>query len=151
MTAGYDIRNGGWVFTPYGRVEYVNSKVKAFAERGTEGIAISDQSMTSNLMTLGAEMQYTASPSWGMFVPHLRMEFQNQSQSAADATAQAEGSGVQLTVSPELNKDKTFGNLALGASAQFGKGKTGFLDFEKTFGKENFRDQRITSGFKVEF
>ncbi|MEY4730475.1 MAG: hypothetical protein RL020_1633, partial [Pseudomonadota bacterium] len=151
LTAGYDIRSGGWVLTPYGRVEYLNAKVKAYAERGIDGIAVSDQSMTSSLMTVGGEIQYIASTSWGIFVPHLRVEFQNQSQSAADATAQAVGSGVQLTVSPDLNKDKSFGNMAVGASAQFGRGKTGFLDVEKTFSKENIKDQRITAGFKVEF
>jgi uncharacterized protein YhjY with autotransporter beta-barrel domain len=129
----------------------VNAKVKAYAERGIDGIAVSDQSMTSSLMTVGGEIQYIASTSWGIFVPHLRVEFQNQSQSAADATAQAVGSGVQLTVSPDLNKDKSFGNMAVGASAQFGRGKTGFLDVEKTFSKENIKDQRITAGFKVEF
>ncbi len=151
LTAGYDWRSGGWAFTPYGRIEYLKSKVKAFNERGTEPIAVGDQLMTSNLTTLGTELQYTQSTSWGVFVPHLRVEFQNQSQSADEAKAQAVGGGVQLTVTPELNKDKSFGNVAIGASAQFGKGKTGFLDVEQTVGKTNFKDQRITSGFKVEF
>jgi uncharacterized protein with beta-barrel porin domain len=64
LTPGYDMRNGGWAFTPYGRVEYVNSKVKAFAERGTDGITASDQSMISSLLMLGAKMQYTASACW---------------------------------------------------------------------------------------
>jgi uncharacterized protein with beta-barrel porin domain len=151
LTAGYDWRSGGWVFTPYGRAEYVNSKVKAFVERGADPIQVGDQSMTSKLMTFGAEVQYTASTSWGIFVPHVRVEMQKESQSSPDATAQVVGSFTQLTVTPDLNKDKSFGNTAIGASAQFGKGKTGFLDFEKTFGKENIKDQRITTGFKVEF
>jgi uncharacterized protein YhjY with autotransporter beta-barrel domain len=151
LTAGADWRNGGWAVTPYGRAEYVKSKIKAFTESGTEPITVSDQSMTSNFLSLGIELQYTASTSRGIFIPHTRIEYQNQSQSAADGKAQAVGSTVQLTVSPELNQDKTSGNVAIGASAQFGKGKTGFLDFEKTFGKENFKDRRISAGYKVEF
>jgi uncharacterized protein YhjY with autotransporter beta-barrel domain len=151
LTAGYDWRSGGWAFTPYGRIEYLKAQVKGFNERGTEPIAVGDQSTTSNMTTLGTELQYTNSTSWGVFVPHLRVEFQNQSQSADEGKAQAVGSSVQLTVTPELNKDKSFANVSIGASAQFGKGKTGFVDVEKTIGKENFKDQRITSGFKVEF
>lgn len=151
LTAGLDWRDGSWAVTPYGRAEYVNSKVKAFTERGTDPIAVGDQSMTSSLFSLGVELQYTASTIWGIFIPHARIEYQNQSQSSADSTAQAVGSTVQLTVTPDLNKDKSFGNVGIGASAQFGKGKTGFLDFERSFGRENIKEQRFTAGYKVEF
>jgi outer membrane autotransporter protein len=151
LSAGLDWRDQAWAITPYLRAEYLNSKVKGFSERGTNPIQVGNQSLTSSMFSVGAEAQYTASTSWGIFIPHVRIEMQQQSQSSAEATAQAVGSNVQLIVTPDLNKDKSFGNAALGASAQFGKGKTGFLDFEKTFGKENFKDQRITTGFKVEF
>jgi uncharacterized protein YhjY with autotransporter beta-barrel domain len=151
MSAGLDWRDGAWAITPYLRAEYINSKVKGFTESGKDTIQVGDQSLTSSMFSVGAEAQYTASTSWGIFIPHARIEIQQQSQSSPDATAQAVGSSIQLTVSPDLNKDKSFGNAALGASAQFGKGKTGFLDFEKTFGKDNFKDQRITAGYKIEF
>ncbi len=43
-------------------------------------------------------------------------------------------------MTPDFSNDKRFGNMVLDASARFGKGKTDFLDFEKTFDKENFKD-----------
>ncbi len=151
LSAGLDWRDYAWAITPYVRAEYLHSKVKGFSERGTSPIQVGNQSLTSSMFTVGTEAQYTVSTSWGIFIPHARIEMQKQSQSSPDATAQAVGSGVQLTVSPDLNKDKSYGNAGFGASAQFAKGKTGFLDFDKTFGKENFRDQRFSGGVKIEF
>ncbi len=150
-TTGYVWRDRAWALSPYIRLEYAQLSAKGYTESGSDAARFSDQSITTEVASLGTDIQYSASTSWGVFIPHVRLEYLNRTKSAGATEAQSVGNNALLTVAQASNKNKNFGSLGIGASAQFGTGKTGFLDFDKTFGNDNIRDQRITSGIKIEF
>ncbi len=152
LTGGYDYREGAFIVTPYGRLEYLQSKVDAYREYGESPIAVSDQSLTSTTLALGGEMQYFISTTWGVLIPHARMEYLRQTQtSGKTGTAQLVGDTVQVNIDPQLNLDKDYGTAGVGVSAQFSKGVVGFVDYDRSFGKLNFKHQKYSLGLKVEF
>jgi uncharacterized protein YhjY with autotransporter beta-barrel domain len=152
MTGGVDFRFSNFTFAPYVRADYLSSEVDEFTEQGEAPLQLSGQKLTANVYTLGAQLQNAFSTSAGIFIPHLRVELQRQSQNTARAvTAQLVGSSAQVLVDQSTPIDKSFGQAGVGISAQFARGLTGFLDYEQLFGKENFSEKRFTGGLKAEF
>jgi outer membrane lipase/esterase len=152
MTGGIDFRFGSLTLAPYVRADYLRSEVDAFTEQGAGALQLSAQKLTSSVYTVGTQLQNSFSTSAGIFIPHLRLELQRQSQNTARAvTAQLLGSSTQVLVDQSAPVDKSFGQAGLGVSAQFSRGLTGFLDYEQLFGKENLTEKRFTTGLKAEF
>jgi outer membrane lipase/esterase len=152
MTGGIDFRFSNFTFAPYLRADYLTSSVDGFTEQGAAALQLSGQKLSSNVVTLGAQLQSSLSTGAGIFIPHLRVELQRQGQNTARAvTAQLLGSNAQVLVEQGTPIDKSFGQAGLGISAQFARGFTGFLDYEQLFGKQNFSEKRLTGGLKAEF
>ena len=154
LNAGYAFNQGPLTATPFGRVEYINASVNGFTEAGSlnEALTIGEQRVKATTVTLGGQMSYAVSTTWGVLLPNARVEFQHVVQSSVqNVTAALVGSPTPPTIVPILGQDKTFGNFAVGASAIFAKGFSCFVNYEQLFGKDNYSDRKYTLGLRIDF
>ena len=152
LSAGYAFNQGPLTATPYGRIEYIDAKVNGFTENGPADAAltVSDQKVRATTLSLGGQLSYAISTSWGVLLPYARIEFQHVAQSSVKNVFAGYG-GSDPSVVALLGVDKNFGNFAVGTSAIFAKGFSAFFNYEQLFGKDNFSDRKYTLGVRVDF
>jgi outer membrane autotransporter protein len=154
LSAGWNLSRGALTANPYGRVEYVDARIDGFTETGdaAEALTVGEQRIKATTLTLGGQLSYAVSASWGVLLPYARLELQYLAQtSAQDVTAQLAAASSPAILVPALGDDRTFGNFAVGASAILPRGVSGFFTYEQLVGKDNFRNQKYTLGLRVEF
>jgi len=154
LSAGWNFNQGPLTGNPYLRVEYVDAKINGFSESGNpkEALVIGEQRVKATTLSLGGQVSYAASTSWGVLVPYAKLELQYLAQSnAQNVTAQLTGLTSPASIVPALGQDKTFGNFAAGASAILANGFSCFFNYEQLIGKDNYKDQKYTLGLRLEF
>jgi uncharacterized protein YhjY with autotransporter beta-barrel domain len=152
VSTGYEWRSGRYALQPYLRADTLRATVDAFTEIGQAPLELSEQRLTSTVLTLGAQAQASYSIGGAVLLPHVRFEVQQQTQNIARAvSARLLGSSTQVLVDQAVLIDRRFGQFGLGLSAQFARGLTGFADYEQLFAKQNFKSRRGSVGLKVEF
>lgn len=96
VSAGYDYNAGALILNPYVRLEHFVASINGFAERGdAAAIQIGDQRITATVATLGGQVSHAINTSWGVLVPHARVEWLRQWQ------------GGQKNVDAQLVSDST--------------------------------------------
>jgi uncharacterized protein YhjY with autotransporter beta-barrel domain len=160
---GYDFGKGALRFGPTLALNYIKIEVDGFTEttEGTSGLAMrfDDQSADSLTAKVGAQLAYNLSRKWGIFTPQARFElvheYKNDSQQvtvrfANDTfvgTPGQPGSGfVVLTDEP----DEDYFNWAVGFSATFANGFSGFVDYESTESLSTITMQELSFGLRYE-
>jgi outer membrane lipase/esterase len=155
VSAGYEFNRGPLALTPFARVEYIDAKVRGFEESGNskEALSISEQRIKATTLTIGGQASYALSTKWGVLMPNARIELQHVAdRNIRDVTAFIPGDPTILPGTiPILGQDRTFGTYALGLSAVFPRGVSGFFNYEQLFGKDNFSDRHYTLGVRIEF
>jgi outer membrane autotransporter protein len=155
VNAGYQFNRGPLALTPYGRVEYIDAKVDGYDENGNsqEALTIGEQRIKATTLTVGGQVSYSLSTSWGVLLPNARIEFQHVAdRNIQNVTASLPGNPIFLPITiPILGEDRTFGNFALGVSGVFPRGVSAFFNYEQLFGKDNFSDRHYSLGLRIEF
>ena len=77
LSAGYDFTHGAWTFGPHVGSDYYNVDVDEFRETGAGGLnmVVGDQNAQSFTLNAGGHLSYVFTPSWGVLIPHLRVDF----------------------------------------------------------------------------
>lgn len=154
LSAGYQFYHEAWTLTPYGRVEYIDSRIDAFQEIPNNGgqnpLSVSEQHYQSTVLTIGGQAQYAWSQKWGVLVPYARLELQYAAQSSTNGITSQYIGGVVEPV-PIPSADKNYGNFSVGASAVLPRGLSGYFNYQYLFGKSNFSDSRYSLGISYEF
>ena len=155
VSAGYAFNRGPLALTPYGRVEYVNAKVNGFTENGNMdgALIIGSQQIKGTTLTLGGQVSYAVSTSWGVLLPNARLELQHLAQrSVSDVSARIVNQDITSPSAqiPFLGEDRNFGNFAAGVSAVFPRGVSAFFNYQQLFGKESLSDRHYTLGLRVD-
>jgi uncharacterized protein YhjY with autotransporter beta-barrel domain len=153
---GYNHSLAALTLNPYARAEYLHATVDGFAEQGSQtndgAVAVSGQRLTNTQLTVGGQVSYVVSTSWGLWIPLARLEFQRQSAtSRQDVTAQEVLVPTTSTAVPLADIDKIYGNAELGFSVMLPHGVGGFLAYQRLFGKSNFQNTHLTLGLRGEF
>jgi outer membrane autotransporter protein len=85
-------------------------------------------------------------------MPNARLELQRKVQ------GDNRNINAALLADPTINGiaplepvDRNYGNFSVGASAVLPKGVSGFFNYERLFGRENFSNSKYTVGVRVEF
>jgi outer membrane autotransporter protein len=156
VSAGYAFNRGPLTLTPYGRVEYIDTKVNGFDESGNsdEALTLSEQRTQATTLTVGGQASYALSTTWGVLIPNARIELQHVvDRNIKDVTATIAGNPTTLpaTIPTTLGEDRTYGTYGLGLSAIFPRGASGFFNYEQSFSKDNFSDRHYTLGLRIEF
>jgi outer membrane autotransporter protein len=154
LSAGYDQRWGAWSLSPFARAEMVDVRIQAFEEFGSiNSLEVGEQRVKSGNFTLGGQLQYNISSGWGIVTPYARIEatrtFEDNT-SPVRVRLVGSSSAILLDESTEL-RDQSFGNAAIGVSAQMLRGISLFADAEVGFGQTNYKPWRLNGGMKVEF
>jgi uncharacterized protein with beta-barrel porin domain len=150
LGSGYDFRVGAATFTPYGRVEYVH-----LTEKGALGLDLFvDRQHIDSLQTaLGGRASYSINTPFGVVVPfgsfEWRHEFLNDTRSVT--AKYAVDPFNTFFVIPTENPDRDYFALAVGASAQFSKGISAFLNYETALGLRSVTAHGFTGGVRFEF
>nr|MBP8295602.1 autotransporter outer membrane beta-barrel domain-containing protein [Burkholderiales bacterium] len=153
ITAGADLNRGPLTLNPYLRMDYVNAKVNAFSESGDAGaIRIGELDLKQTVLTLGGQVSYAMSTSWGVLLPNARLELQRRLQGdGRNVTAALVADGaVNAQVALE-NPDKDYGNVSVGFSTVLPGGISGFANYERLFGRDGYRNSKFTVGVRFEF
>lgn len=79
LSAGADLRQGNWQFTPYTRVDVARATLDAYSEHGDPiyALAQDDLKVRTTTGSLGLRVDFKHKADWGMFTPELRLEYQH--------------------------------------------------------------------------
>ncbi|MGH8028272.1 MAG: autotransporter domain-containing protein, partial [Pseudoxanthomonas sp.] len=90
VSAGADLQNGDWQFTPYARVDVAQATLDGYTETGDPlySLAYGDMEVDTATGNLGVRVDYRVRTGWGLFSPQLRLEYQHDFQGNGAATMQ---------------------------------------------------------------
>ena len=153
ITAGADIARDALTINPYARVDHVQARINGFSESGAAvALKIDDVNLKTTILTLGGQVSYTVSTSWGVLVPNARLELQRRAQGSGRIV------GAQLVADAAISSqvqletvDRDYGNFTLGVSAVFPRGVSGFANWERLFGRQGYSNSKLTVGVRFEF
>jgi uncharacterized protein YhjY with autotransporter beta-barrel domain len=163
VATGYDFGSGGLRFGPNVALNYIKADIDGFREKteGTSGLAMAfnDQSADSLALKAGGHLNYSLSRTWGILSPHARFdivrELANDSQRITvryandpivTSPGQPGGSFVIFTDDP----DEYYFLWAVGFSAQFVNGLSGFIDYESTESLDTFTSAEVSFGLRYQ-
>jgi outer membrane autotransporter protein len=159
VSTGWNYIHEMLTLNPYARYEFIRATVDGFSEDTGSAttrdfaVSISQQRAESSILSIGAQVNYAASVSWGVLQPFGRLEFQRQTR---DSKIPVNARLVLATAStdavvPQAGADKAYGNFALGVNALMAKGFNAFVQWERLFGKSNYKDDKFQVQFRYTF
>jgi uncharacterized protein YhjY with autotransporter beta-barrel domain len=152
VSGGYEFNRGPLAMSPYVRAEYVDAKVDGFTESGgRDALVVGEQRIKATTLTVGGQVSYAISTSWGVLIPNGRVEFQHIANRNVNNIQVGYVTGPPSTPLVVLGDDRNFGTFAAGVSGVFPNGVGAFFNYEQLFGKDNFSNRHYTLGLRVEF
>lgn len=157
VSGGYDVQINGLTLTPQLRVNYSNNHIEAMDERGAADLILhyGEQNFDSLKTSLGAQLSYPLSFSWGVLMPTISADWTHEffySPRTIDAHF-IQDSGIPSNafeiVTNGLEKD--FMNLGVGASAQLKHGVSMFVNYDTILAHKYIESHLFTAGVRVEF
>jgi outer membrane autotransporter protein len=154
--SGYNFAVKQWLFNPYVKANYIKLDVDRFSESGGNGwgMAFSDQGVESVTTTVGNQISYAFSTSWGVFTPNVRGEWHHQykdgSRNIAVRFLGDTTSGLSfntVTNSP----DRNYFTVGTGVSGTFAGGLSAFLNYDALVGYRDVESHLFTMGARLEF
>jgi len=153
---GYDyVIKGGLTASFSGRFDYIDTAIDGYAESDGGGfeVVIQGQDISQLVSSVGAQLNYAASMSWGVLLPHVNVSWLHQFDDKAN---KVEGyflaDSSQTLFSFDANTpDTDYFVTALGTSAVFAGGKSAFIQYETSLGQENLDIWNISAGLRLEF
>lgn len=155
LDIGYDWQVSGFTFGPLISAQYTYSGVAPFTETGADSLDLRvEQQNTNSLRTnLGGRVAYT----WNLtdkitIIPEVRMFWQHeylQNSTALGASLDG-GAGPSfdyMTTVP--GRDSVFAGA--GVSANFGKDFSVFLNYNTSFGRQDYISQMVSTGLNWKF
>lgn len=160
LTFGRDFNKKAWAYGFYGKAQYSRQSFDAFQERLNTslpgsglGLRVDSRNVTQVDSVLGGKIDYTHSTNWGVVIPHAELEWQHEFRSSPDAFRAFfvdDPSGTPILVQGEPI-DTDYFKLGLGMSLVFPKGRSGFLLYDRTIGRNGITEYNLSLGFRMEF
>jgi len=153
--AGYDLNRGALSFGPFGRVNYIKADIDGYEENPAGGLeqGYDDQDVDSLSTVLGGQASYAISTRRGVFSPQLRLEwaheFEDNSQNINARFLNDPTSGTFNVRTDDPDRD--YFNLGAGVAAVLGPGRSAFIYYETSVGRDNITEHSIAGGLRFEF
>ncbi|NOX76593.1 MAG: autotransporter outer membrane beta-barrel domain-containing protein, partial [Gammaproteobacteria bacterium] len=154
LGGGYDFARGGFSSTLNTRLDYLRTTIDGYQETnaGSYNIAINKQQVSQLVSSLGTQLRYAFSYSWGVLVPHFNVSWLHQFQGNAN---KVKGSFLVdpnsqfsfKTNSPSVN----YYVLSLGTSATFADGVSSYIQYETTVAQKNLTTWTASAGLRFEW
>lgn len=141
---------------PFLRVDYLKNDVDGYGERGIGGLAMIIGDQSTEQMTIGAGVQstYVFNQDWGVLVPMMQITLLSEISDGFDPISArfAYDPDPQNTFTLQNNgEDDAFSQVALGTSAIFKGGVSGFFQYQQMLGYDNLTAYQIQAGIRYEF
>jgi len=157
LSGGYDFLVGGLTVSPTLGLFYTDATIDSFTERGAGGLNLiyDEQSFQSFTGNLGFRVTYAWNQSWGVLLPHLRVDYVREFKTDADVF------GVRFAADPNANStppilvatdnpDESYWRLATGLSAQFIHGISGYIEYQRLESFEFINFQDVSMGLRFQ-
>jgi outer membrane autotransporter protein len=159
FTFGRDFQKGGWSIGPYGRVLYTRLSFDRIADDMDAGpgsglgLEIDSRTLTSLASQIGAKFTYAHSTDWGVVTPHFQLEWEHEFKDdpqALTARFLADPTGTPFSLSGE-EIDADYFRMSVGLSIIMTRGRSGFVLYEHTLGREGYSQDNLGLGIRIEF
>ncbi len=154
VNLGYDRVYGQWTLSPQASIDFIETDIDSYTESGGGGLAQSyrDQSISSLTGSLGAQVSYALSRSWGVLLPQARVhyvhEFDDDARTLTSSFVQDSGA-TSLSYSTD-DPDRNYFTAGVGATAVLANGVMPFIDYQALLGHDFIDEQVITIGIRIE-
>ena len=147
VAGGYELRRGGVLLSPYGRVDLAVDRFEQVTETGAGAAALTyhDNTTTTVQVAAGLRAESRHQTSFGLAVPRLRAELRHAFQADREVTISfADQIGGLYTVTPP-GTDRTSLLLGVGSDFLFRNGLTVGLDYQlqRSFGNDRSHAVRL--------
>ncbi|MGH1470780.1 MAG: autotransporter domain-containing protein [Cellvibrionaceae bacterium] len=137
------------------RLDYFNSTIDAYTETGDSVWITSKEEQSSELLnsSIGLDVNYATSFSWGVMTPSIRLSLVNESDLSEEPIAFQLVNSTSTLNSFELKADETdnlFYRWDINSVFVFRNGLSAFLSGEIVSGHETFENYTISAGFNLE-
>jgi uncharacterized protein YhjY with autotransporter beta-barrel domain len=157
LSVGYDFLVKGLTISPNLGAFYIDATIDSFTEAGAGGLNLiyDEQNFESLTANLGLRVTYAWNHSWGVLLPHIRVDYVREFEDdvdvfgvrfAADPNA---GSTPPILVETD-NPDTSYWRLAGGFSAQFKFGFSGYVEYQRLQSFQFISFQDISVGLRMQ-
>jgi outer membrane autotransporter protein len=160
LTVGRDFQKGAWSIGPYFRgnlarlsFDTYRESLPAGAPGSGLGLEVKSRDVQSASSVLGGKFTYASSHSWGVLLPHVQVEWEHEFKSdpyRLEGRFRSDPTSTPILVTGDPI-DNDFFRLGFGLSFIFTGGKSGFVYYEKTLGREGITQDNIALGIRIEF
>jgi uncharacterized protein YhjY with autotransporter beta-barrel domain len=160
LSGGYDFLVGGLTLSPTIGFFYIDATIDSFSEQGAGGLNLiyDEQTFQSFSGNLGFRVTYAWNLSWGVLLPHVRVDYVREFKNDADVFGVRFAADPNATSAPPIlvetdNPDESYWRLATGLSAQFIHGISGYIEYQRleSFEFINFQDVSLGLRFQRSF
>jgi outer membrane autotransporter protein len=116
-------------------------------------VEVDGRELTSLEGVIGGKATYTSSRSWGILMPSIQVEWLHEFEDDVENLVSRfvnDPTGTNIVV-PGEPVDSDYFNVGIGLSAVFANGRSGFLYYEHRAGQENFSQDSLAIGVRLEF
>jgi outer membrane autotransporter protein len=155
LGAGYDLIQGAGILDLYGRLRYAQVSLDNYRESGASGLDLNirSQEATSFKSILGINYTRSISTAKAVLLPQGWLEWAHEFKNGDDEVngffANDPNRIAFALATDQLDSD--YVRLGLGLGAQFGKGRTAFASYEAAIGLNNYREQTLSLGVRLDF
>ncbi|MDX1654318.1 MAG: autotransporter domain-containing protein [Candidatus Competibacteraceae bacterium] len=160
LGGGNEFNRGPLTYGPVGRLEYLRTRIDGLDETASRpdqagaawAVNTEDQTVHSLTTSLGGQVSYAVSTSWGVVVPNARVEwvheFRDDARTVTGWFAGREDDTFGIRTDAP---DRNYVNALVGASAVLPGGATAYGYVESVLGRDDQRETAVGLGARWEF
>jgi outer membrane autotransporter protein len=116
-------------------------------------LQLSEQEVKSLTLTLGGQVSYAISQTWGVLLPYASFDWVHEfDDDARNVTGKfINDPGLDLFALATDDPDRDYFTLGFGISAQLAQGRAAFLQYRTTLGLDDISSDSISAGIRLEF
>jgi uncharacterized protein YhjY with autotransporter beta-barrel domain len=157
LSAGYDFLLGGLTISPNLGAFYIDASIDGFTESGAAGLNLiyDEQNFSSLTGNLGLRFTYAWNTSWGVLLPHLRVDYVREFEDDVDVFGVRFAADPNATSTPPIlvetdNPDRSYWRMATGFSAQFTHGFSGYIEYQRLESFEFISFEDLSVGLRMQ-
>jgi outer membrane autotransporter protein len=157
LSMGYDFLAGGLTISPNLGFFYIDTTIDGFTESGAGGLNLiyDEQQFKSTSGNAGLRLTYAWNVSWGVLLPHLRVDYVREFEDDVDVFGVRFANDPNAASTPPVlvatdNPDQSYWRLAGGFSAQFQHGISGYIEYQRLESFEFISFQDVSIGLRFQ-